>query len=157
MGTTAGSPIYMDPLILQEQKYTTKCDIWSMGIIFYELLTKTYPWHAPNQKALAFEIHTKPLRIPTHLSPWSKTLLSRMLVIDEKQRIGWDELFEYLGLNGQISPRRRAFIIQHEWFRVKRDRAVRLRAIGRIVEKWSLVKNLEKRWASALSHTPNTR
>jgi len=90
LGTTAGSPIYMDPLILQEQKYTTKCDIWSMGIIFYELLTKSYPWHAPNQKALAIEIHTKPLRIPANLSPWSKTLLSRMLVIDEKQRIGWD-------------------------------------------------------------------
>ena len=30
-----GSPIYMAPQILERTQYTTKCDIWSLGIIFY--------------------------------------------------------------------------------------------------------------------------
>jgi serine/threonine-protein kinase ULK/ATG1 len=30
-----GSPIYMAPQILERAPYTTKCDIWSIGIIFY--------------------------------------------------------------------------------------------------------------------------
>ena len=28
--------------------------------------------------------------IPTHLSDWSKTLLSKMLVVNENERIGWE-------------------------------------------------------------------
>lgn len=30
-----GSPIYMAPQILERNDYTTKCDIWSIGVIFY--------------------------------------------------------------------------------------------------------------------------
>jgi serine/threonine protein kinase len=30
-----GTPLYMAPQILRKLAYTTKCDIWSTGIIFY--------------------------------------------------------------------------------------------------------------------------
>ena len=33
-----GTPLYMAPQILRKEAYTTKCDIWSAGIIFYEVL-----------------------------------------------------------------------------------------------------------------------
>ena len=46
--TVAGTPLYMAPQILRKQKYSTKCDIWSAGIIFYELLVKKLPWTANN-------------------------------------------------------------------------------------------------------------
>ena len=39
-----GSPMYMDPLILSRKPYGTKCDIWSLGIIFYELLFGEIPY-----------------------------------------------------------------------------------------------------------------
>ncbi len=39
-----GTPLYMSPQILNKSQYTTKSDIWSLGFIFYEMLTGTYPW-----------------------------------------------------------------------------------------------------------------
>ncbi len=30
-----GTPLYMSPQILKHEKYTTKSDIWSIGLIFY--------------------------------------------------------------------------------------------------------------------------
>jgi serine/threonine-protein kinase ULK/ATG1 len=42
-----GSPIYMAPQILERvSPYTTKCDIWSIGVIFYEMLFGYPPWKA---------------------------------------------------------------------------------------------------------------
>ena len=44
--TCVGSPIYMAPQILDKKDYSAKCDIWSLGIIFYELLHGNVPWTA---------------------------------------------------------------------------------------------------------------
>ncbi len=46
--SVVGTPIYMAPQILdyydEKSKYTYKCDIWSLGIVFFELVTGVYPW-----------------------------------------------------------------------------------------------------------------
>jgi serine/threonine protein kinase len=45
MTTTAlGTPFYMAPQLLKAHKYSSKCDIWSVGVIYYELLYGTQPW-----------------------------------------------------------------------------------------------------------------
>lgn len=32
-----GTPLYMAPQVLKHEKYTSKCDIWAVGVIFYEV------------------------------------------------------------------------------------------------------------------------
>ena len=80
--TVAGTPLYMAPQILKKTSYTTKCDIWSTGIIFYELLVGKLPWTAQNEQELIFNITKRPLVIPSSLSEWAKTLLTRMIVVN---------------------------------------------------------------------------
>lgn len=38
LNTAVGTPLYMSPQILKDEKYTSKSDIWSMGFIFYEAI-----------------------------------------------------------------------------------------------------------------------
>ena len=48
--TFAGSPLYMAPEILNRQNYNELSDIWSLGIIAYELAVKEPPYN--NSKSL---------------------------------------------------------------------------------------------------------
>lgn len=42
--TMCGTPLYMSPQIVDDVHYTYKTDIWSLGVIYYELLTGKYPF-----------------------------------------------------------------------------------------------------------------
>jgi serine/threonine protein kinase len=41
-----GSPLYMAPEVLLKNHYSYKSDIWSLGIIYYEILFGSRPWSA---------------------------------------------------------------------------------------------------------------
>ena len=44
--THVGTPYYMSPEQINEQKYNEKCDIWSLGCILYELCALRPPFRA---------------------------------------------------------------------------------------------------------------
>ena len=41
---SVGTPSYMSPEMLQHKSYTYKSDIWSLGVVLYELLFGKLPW-----------------------------------------------------------------------------------------------------------------
>ena len=83
-----GSPMYMSPEILQHHKYTNKSDIWSLGITFYELLLKEYPY---KENIIKNIVSSDNLNIP-NCGVFSD-MLARMLVKNISDRIEWNELF----------------------------------------------------------------
>ena len=49
--------------VLKGEPYTSKCDVWAVGVIFYELLHRKTPWIAKSPYELVKNIESKPLKI----------------------------------------------------------------------------------------------
>jgi eukaryotic-like serine/threonine-protein kinase len=61
----AGSPLYMAPEQLRLEDATKQCDLFSLGIVAYELLTGKHPFEGRNMEAIQHRIqHTPPT--PVH-------------------------------------------------------------------------------------------
>jgi serine/threonine protein kinase len=54
--TCVGTPLYMSLEILKGEEYTSKCDIWALGFIFYEILHGDTPWTANTETQLVKNI-----------------------------------------------------------------------------------------------------
>jgi serine/threonine protein kinase len=48
--TVCGTPLYMSPQVVQKHSYSYKADIWSLGVILFELLNGVTPFHARNRQ-----------------------------------------------------------------------------------------------------------
>lgn len=57
--TLLGTPLYTAPEILSTSNFSNKCDVWSMGIVFYEMLHAKTPWRGNDIDDLKHNIQTK--------------------------------------------------------------------------------------------------
>ena len=57
--TVVGTPYYMPPEACQSMPYTSKSDVWSLGIILYELCTLRQPFQCDNLLGLVMKIVTE--------------------------------------------------------------------------------------------------
>ena len=101
--TYCGSPIYMSPELLNHERYNSKSDLWSLGIILYELITGYPPFLAKNLKQLVAKINTEKIdlsRIDRKLiSDNCFQLLTGLLDNNKSQRINWNEFFQHKWFN----------------------------------------------------------
>ena len=95
--TMVGSPIYMAPEILKGENYNTKADIWSMGVVLFEMLFGYCPYEDRTIYRLLTQINEKPLTIPPSpkISKKTEDLLFKLLVVQPLIRIDWGELLNY--------------------------------------------------------------
>jgi calcium-dependent protein kinase len=87
-----GSPLYMSPEALQGNVYTAKNDIWSLGVILYEMLHGKAPWACTNEKQLIEEISKGSVSLLKGLSEDLKDFIRRCLVSEEGKRMSPREL-----------------------------------------------------------------
>jgi len=100
--TQLGSPLTMAPEILystgQKLAYNSKADLWSIGVVFYQILFGKPPFWGKNVFELKREIlencgsNTK---FPKPISAEAKDLICRLLTMDPKNRIEWTDFFNH--------------------------------------------------------------
>lgn len=104
MESFLGSPLYMAPEMIRRERYSTKTDLWSVGVIFYEMLTGKTPYHdAKSHHELAEMVMKQSIQFPPRLSPLCRELLSGLLQKKPKERISWESFFEHKFLQPAMS------------------------------------------------------
>jgi len=63
-----GSPLFMAPEILKGHAYDSAVDVWSLGIMFYELLTGFVPFTGVSEKYMIISIEKGEYWLPKEIS-----------------------------------------------------------------------------------------
>lgn len=63
----AGTPYYIAPEVIKG-KYSPACDIWSLGVVLYQVLSGELPFKGRNKNRLFENIQNTELRVPEHFS-----------------------------------------------------------------------------------------
>ena len=94
MKTHIGTILTMAPEILLEEEYDSKCDIWSLGVIIYQLYFKQYPYNAQTESGLLNLISKRGHScLKKTNNPQLDDLIRKLLVSDPKKRLSWKQYF----------------------------------------------------------------
>eukprot|EP00347_Sterkiella_histriomuscorum_P005663 403355737 len=94
--THVGTPYYMSPEQISDQKYNEKSDIWSAGCVIYELTALRAPFEATNQIQLAMKIKSGKIDpLPSQYSDELFKVIKLMMSLEKEQRPNVDELMPH--------------------------------------------------------------
>lgn len=96
METMVGSPLYMAPEILKGKPYGPNADIWSFGVVIYQLFYGKVPFEEKSLPLLIQRLEKEDIPFPKKEGVM-REVLQRMLIKDDKKRINWESLFMFLG------------------------------------------------------------
>ncbi|KAL1290862.1 hypothetical protein HN51_059394 [Arachis hypogaea] len=105
--TVCGTPLYMAPEVLQFQKYDSKADMWSIGVILFELLNGYPPFNGRNNVQLLKNIRSStglPFSqiIPLGLDPDCLDVCSKLLCSNPVDRLSFDEFYQHRFLRRKV-------------------------------------------------------
>ena len=85
--TMVGTPYYLSPEIIESKPYDSKSDIWSLGVLLYEMMTFKMPFNANSLASLIIKI-TRGNYIPPPViyTKDLRELVSKCLTLDPKNR-----------------------------------------------------------------------
>ena len=107
--TILGSPMYMSPDIVEKytdegkdnKKYNSSVDLWSLGVITYELLTGTTPFLGKNYDEVFKSIKKGIYNLPKKLKPSIEIIsfLNGLLQYYPEKRLNWEQINSHPFLN----------------------------------------------------------
>ncbi|KAK9990363.1 hypothetical protein SO802_025348 [Lithocarpus litseifolius] len=90
-----GTPLYMAPELVREQPYNHTADLWSLGVILYELFVGQPPFYTNSVYALIRHIVKDPVKYPDNMSQNFKSFLRGLLNKVPQNRLTWPTLLEH--------------------------------------------------------------
>ncbi|KAJ2380341.1 serine/threonine protein kinase, partial [Coemansia sp. RSA 2611] len=90
--TLKGTPLYMAPEVLRKSRYTNKADLWSLGVVLYELYVGKTPFRTSSMADLKRNIMEEDVVWPKQIPAQLKSFLQGLLQRDPAVRMSWRQL-----------------------------------------------------------------
>ena len=90
-----GTPLYMSPELVKEQPYDASSDLWSLGVILFELYVGQPPFYTNSIYSLINHIVKDPVKYPSDISKEFKSFLQGLLQKNPSKRLNWPHLLDH--------------------------------------------------------------
>ena len=88
--TTLGTSLTMAPEVLDERPYGFEADIWSIGVVYYQLLYGRYPYTGKSDYEILKNIKgRRPDYKKVQISDHARDFIDKGLTVNPKKRIKW--------------------------------------------------------------------
>merc|ERR550534_2018629 len=103
MKTACGTPAFVAPEILRQERYDSQVDMWSLGVILYTMLCGYPPFIERNLPTLYKTIKSGKVKFDrrywSKISPEAKDCVCGLLTVDATKRLNPVELLKHKWLN----------------------------------------------------------
>lgn len=156
MQSVCGTPMYMAPEVIDDLGYSQQCDIWSIGVIMYTLLTGRPPFRAETEEKL-YELIKKgevdfsdPCWETCHES--AKNLLLGMLKVNPAYRRTAQEILNHPWITGDSEASERSNVLEL----MKKYREEQLREGSESQEDQETNNNINSEMEDGLAPSPGS-
>mmetsp|Transcript_8887 Transcript_8887/g.10075 ORF Transcript_8887/g.10075 Transcript_8887/m.10075 type:complete len:442 (+) Transcript_8887:292-1617(+) len=88
LNTFVGTKEYVSPEVLKGKGCSPACDLWSLGVIIYQLFTGHTPFHDSDAEFYIFQnIMECKYKIPDSVPSEAKDLLQKLLILNPEERL----------------------------------------------------------------------
>lgn len=87
---------YMSPEIVHNMSHTVSVDIWSLGILLYELLHGKAPFNGSSLEDIKKEFVTRQVRLKSNLTSETKNLIKTLLKQNFQKRVSATEIIKLM-------------------------------------------------------------
>lgn len=93
--TICGTLDYLPPEMIEDRPHDEKVDLWSLGVLCYELLVGKPPFETPTHDATYKKILKCEYRFPSNLLPEACDLISKLLKKNSHERLSLEQVMAH--------------------------------------------------------------
>lgn len=114
--STVGTPLNMSPEMIREMEYDVSSDMWSLGVVTYELLFGFLPFNASNKEKLIEILLCGKYRLSKSIrfSTEAVDFITSCIQHEAKNRLKWEDLMKHPFVSSNTA-------VPFEFYKLKED------------------------------------
>jgi serine/threonine protein kinase len=100
--TYCGTPDYLPPEMLSDQKYDSSVDIWCLGVLAYEFIVGKAPFYSEDMKEQRRKIRQAKYEFPDFVSQEAQQFISGLLKIKSEERPSLEQIEQHPWLKSRF-------------------------------------------------------